>query len=638
VSTFATGRAPHFGGLPFVFAAQRAPAHPLTSGPSPAAKRRPRAHFAARRAPVPLSKSDPTTSSAKRRARVHRTAHQMAAKRYSTQPPADGPPPDPWSSLDPPPKEVYVPRDTLGRLFSDPRHDLSTWPDIRPTSPSWAPWDPSPAYVPVPLEVLRRLRLDSPCPSPPQHSPSDAAGHNDDPSPAPERSPEVGGRASSPYVLTDQDAAILLSPGAEMPCAPQRNASPSPRRTRSPGPLPRTRPHDEPPPPPPAGLASSRPGWPSAQPNHVPAGHGGDNTAFPGNGWQAERTSILQAITALAYTKGAQWDAEHAEFLEEAIRLRQEISDSYNSPPGDADVRRAADNHARAQALHSTASLLASNRKSYRDALVRAILDLDAADTPALAAAAINAARSFLVDPAPVCPTLSRPESSPTAHPPLPLQGYPAAIVSGHLLLPDPRIPRAEARSPSRMDQHARAPTTNDPGRHPLARHPLPPLRPSTTPTNSGDTPLPRRELGGRRPAPLPEPDTLRWAGRHRSCASIRPSPAKPDLISRHLPTPDTCPTTTPRSGSGLLGAVDHNRPPWRRLILDARPLADEGPPLPLPPPFQRHQPAPWHRVGVMAHHCAGLAFCARPVAHSCKKTKLSVSYQPSTLSSTRLR
>ena len=179
---------------PFVFFAQRAPAPPRTSGPSPSAIRRARSRRTAHRAPEPLSKLDSTTSSAKRRARMHRAANQTAAICYPTQHPDDeppdisanetmaaqskrarqdppaparkaprddfhwlnssspywrdptqtdnptspdvpcrprpstppGPPPDLWSSPDPPPTDVPVPRDTLRQLFFDPRHDLST--------------------------------------------------------------------------------------------------------------------------------------------------------------------------------------------------------------------------------------------------------------------------------------------------------------------------------------------------------------------------------------------------------------------------------------------------------------------------------------------------------------------------------
>jgi hypothetical protein len=354
-------------------------------------------------------------------------------------------------------------------------------------------------------------------------------------------------------------------------------------RTRSPGTLP---------PPPPTSLTSARPGWPPARQDHVPAGRGGHDDPPPGIGWQAERTSVLQAINAFALAKGAQWETEHAKFLEEATRLRREIADSYNTPPGDDNARRAADLHDRATNLHTTATLLGSNRKSYRAALERAILDLDAADTPALAAAAINAACSFLVEPAPIRPILSRPASPPADHPPMPLQGYPAAIVSGRLILPDPRPPRARALPSSRRDHHTRAPTTSDPGFLPLTRHAASPLKLSATPSNSGDTPLPRRELGGRRPALLPDPDTLRWAGRHRTCTSIRPTPARHHLSSELLPTPNISPAS-PTSAFGHLGAVDNNRPPWRRPVSDARPFADDGLLIFPPPPPRSHPPAP---------------------------------------------
>jgi hypothetical protein len=606
---------------PFAFSAQRATSLSPTSGPIPARviRDRVRARPAARHVPALPSSSDPISSSARRRARAQRRAEHRAVVLYVTHlpdaatpdganqlkrarhtPPAPArdahredcswlhpsspawgdsqsmdnlttpvasrrprpstPPgslPDAWPSPDPVPAGVHDYRDTLEGLHSDPRHDFSTWPSHPPTSPTWAPWDPPPAYVPVPPELLQGLRLDAPCSSPPSGTHTDASlpiGHNQ----ALERIPINAGKASTPYSLTDQDVAFLLRPDAEDTCEPWHSGFPPPRRPSSPCP-PLLRPVGDTSAPPPSTPAPARPGWYSAQPSRTPAGHDGADAATPGHGWQAVRAAVLVEITAFVHATAAQWETEHDALLADVTLLRLEVAGSSHSPPGNAKARQAVDNYARSLQIHSTVSLLNSERKTYRDALERAIIELDAADTPARAATAINVARSFLSAPAPGLTSLTRPAPN-MAQQPTPLHGDPATVISGNLQFPD-NLPCAAARPSPRTDRHDRAPVTFGPYWHPT---------PSLHPTPRGGL-VARSTL-------LPDPAALRWASRHRSVNSARPAPSRPDLRLGSLPAKDTSPAASSGPGVGHLDAVDVHRPPWRRLVLDARPLPDESP------------------------------------------------------------
>jgi hypothetical protein len=207
---------------------------------------------------------------------------------------------------------------------------------------------------------------------------------------------------------------------------------------------------------------------------------------------------------------------------------------------------------------------------------MRAILDLGAANTPSLAAAAVNAANFLLAAPAPVVSTSTSPAPPPVAEPPLPFRRITADIISGHLVFPTPRIPRAVAQHSPREDPLTLAPTAHDPERPPSMRlsSPSPPLS-ARTPRTPDTTLVLRRATDRRGRAPLPEPEALRWACKHRNCASIRPPPAEPDLSFRRSATPDHGSTTTSQPDSRHLGAVDRSTPPWRRLALDARSFTD---------------------------------------------------------------
>ena len=619
---------------PFAFSAQRAISLSPTSGPipTPEIRARSRARPAARHIPALPSSPDPISSSAKRRARAQRRAEHRAAVLYVTHPPGaetldganqlkrarhtppapardahreDGswlhpsppvwgdpqsmdnlttpvasrrlrpstPPhhlPDARPSSDPAPAGLHDHRDTSDGLHLDPRHDFSTWPDHPPTSPTWAPWDPPPAYVPVPSELLHGLRLDAPCSSPPSGTHNDASLPNEH-NQALERIPISPGKASTPYTLTDQDAAFLLRPDAEDACEPWHSGFPPPRRPSSPCPPP-LRPGGDTSTPPPSTPAPLRPGWYSAHPSCTPAGHNGVDDTTPGNGWKAVRAAVLAEITAFVHATAAQWETEHDALLADVTLLRLEVAGSSHSPPGNAKARQAVDNYARSLQIHSTVSVLNSERKTYRDALERAILELDAADTPARAAAAINVARSFLSAPAPGLSNPSWPAPN-VARPPTPLQGAPATVISGNLQFPD-NLPCAVARSSPRTDRHDRAPVTFGPYWHP---------NPSLHPT-------PRGGLAARSTL-LPDPAALRWASRHRPVNSARPAPTRPDPRPGILPAKDTSPAAPSGPGVGRLDVVDVRRPPWRRLVLDARPLPDESPTGSLPAPARPGAP-----------------------------------------------
>jgi hypothetical protein len=195
-------------------------------------------------------------------------------------------------------------------------------------------------------------------------------------------------------------------------------------------------------------------------------------------------------------------DADRAELHEEFTRLRSTISGSLTTSPNQL---------ARVRALSATISQRPSAWKSSRAAIMRAIFDLGAANTPSLVAAAVNAANLLLAAPAPVISTSTSPAPPPVAEPPLPLRGITADFISGHLVFPTPRIPRAVAQHSPREDPLTRAPTAHERQHAPSMRlsSPSPPLS-ARTPRTPDTTLVLRRATDRRGRAPLPEPEALR--------------------------------------------------------------------------------------------------------------------------------
>jgi hypothetical protein len=267
------------------------------------------------------------------------------------------------------------------------------------------------------------------------------------------------------------------------------------------------------------GRTSSRPGSP-ARPIHLLGDYSGDVVSLSDDDWEALRISTLDAIGALVYSTEDRWGAEHAQLHEEFMRLRNPISGS-RTP--------SSERQARIRALSTRITLRTSAWKSYRADLRRAILDLSAANTSALASAAVQAATLLLAAPAAVLPASASPMSTPEAEPPLPLPDDTTNILSGRLVFPNLRVPRAATQHSSHADSPTRATHAPDPGHSLSRRFPSPsPTLAARTSKARNVTLVPRRVTDQQTRASTPQPADLQWACKHRSCASIRPPPTRP--------------------------------------------------------------------------------------------------------------
>jgi hypothetical protein len=127
-------------------------------------------------------------------------------------------------------------------------------------------------------------------------------------------------------------------------------------------------------------------------------------------------------------------------------------------------------------------------------------------------------------------PAPASPVHTPNADPPLPLPDDTAGILSGHLVFPHPRVPRVATQHTPPAVFPPRAVLALGPGHSPPRRLTSPsPTLAARTSTAPDDTLVPRRPTVQRTRASTPQPADLQWACRHRNCASIRPSPTRPD-------------------------------------------------------------------------------------------------------------
>jgi hypothetical protein len=190
--------------------------------------------------------------------------------------------------------------------------------------------------------------------------------------------------------------------------------------------------------------------------------------------WEALRLSTLDAISTFIYSMEDQWTAERTQLHQEFVRLR-------HPPPGSRTT--VLERQARIQSLSSRINQRTSAWKPYRADLRRAVLDLGAADTPALASAAVQFATRLLVTPAPFLPASAGSAPPHVDEEPLHLPDTTTAVLSGRLVFPTSRAPRTVA----------------------------PPSPPATSPTRTHNIPL-----------------GLHWACKHRSHSSPRPTPTRP--------------------------------------------------------------------------------------------------------------
>ena len=286
----------------------------------------------------------------------------------------------------------------------------------------------------------------------------------------------------------------------------------------------------------PLGMPPSHCSPAPVRPAQAPSAQGAGGHRFPATAadWETTRIRTLEALSALVYSTEGTWGAERSRLHQDFLHLR-------DPPPGPR--LPSPERRARIMALSARITQRTSVWKAYRADLRRAILDLDAANTPTLASAAIHAANLILAAPAPLGPACPSLPPMPAEPPLLPLADDAGDILSGRLVFPSPRAPGGASRhSPPAI--HPRHLTSHldhvGPGRY--ASFPAPAA--ARTPTLRRRSPVPQRTPDPGYRASYPPIEDLHWACRHRSSASVRSSPASagpsrtsPDTTESPLPT-----------------------------------------------------------------------------------------------------